>query len=172
MADQSLSQRTKGTQTLHLDNGVQQETKTGKLHLSGFYSQLMTSIYTLKIGSSARYATGLCRHELLWPRSTEMQEGSFFAHSESSESHCPEGEVILMFSSLHKDRLCGLVVRVLGYRSRGPGSIAGATRFSEKKWVWNGLHSASCVHSRSYLEEKSSGSSLEIRKYGRRDPSR
>jgi hypothetical protein len=31
-----------------------------------------------------------------------------------------------------KDRLCGLVVRVPGYRSRGPGSIPGATRFSEK----------------------------------------
>jgi hypothetical protein len=30
------------------------------------------------------------------------------------------------------DRLCGLVVRVPGYRSRGPGSIAGANRFSEK----------------------------------------
>jgi hypothetical protein len=30
------------------------------------------------------------------------------------------------------DRLCGLVVRVPGYKSRGPGSIAGATRFSEK----------------------------------------
>jgi hypothetical protein len=30
------------------------------------------------------------------------------------------------------DRLCGLVIRVPGYRSRGPGSIPGATRFSEK----------------------------------------
>jgi hypothetical protein len=30
------------------------------------------------------------------------------------------------------DRLCDLVVRVFGYRSRGPGSIPGATRFSEK----------------------------------------
>jgi hypothetical protein len=30
------------------------------------------------------------------------------------------------------DRLCGLVVRVLGYRSRGPGPVSGATRFSEK----------------------------------------
>jgi hypothetical protein len=30
------------------------------------------------------------------------------------------------------DRLCGLVVRVPGYRSRDPGSIPGATRFSEK----------------------------------------
>jgi hypothetical protein len=30
------------------------------------------------------------------------------------------------------NRLCGLVVRVPSYRSRGPGSIPGATRFSEK----------------------------------------
>jgi hypothetical protein len=30
------------------------------------------------------------------------------------------------------DRLCGLVVRVPGYRSRGPGSILCTTRFSEK----------------------------------------
>jgi hypothetical protein len=28
--------------------------------------------------------------------------------------------------------VAGLVVRVPGYRSRGPGSILGATRFSEK----------------------------------------
>jgi hypothetical protein len=27
-----------------------------------------------------------------------------------------------------KDRLCGLVIRVLGYRSGGPGSIPGTTR--------------------------------------------
>jgi hypothetical protein len=30
------------------------------------------------------------------------------------------------------DRLCGLVIRVPGYRSRGPGSIPNASRFSEK----------------------------------------
>jgi hypothetical protein len=30
------------------------------------------------------------------------------------------------------DRLCGLVVRVSGFRSRGPVTIPGATRFSEK----------------------------------------
>jgi hypothetical protein len=43
------------------------------------------------------------------------------------------------------DLLFGLVVRVPGYRSRGPCSIPGATRFSEKYWVWNGVHSASRV---------------------------
>jgi hypothetical protein len=39
------------------------------------------------------------------------------------------------------DRLCGLVIRVLGYRFGGPGSIPGTTK--KKKWVWNGVHSAS-----------------------------
>jgi hypothetical protein len=33
---------------------------------------------------------------------------------------------------LRRDRLCGLVVRITGYRSRVPDSIPGATRFSEK----------------------------------------
>jgi hypothetical protein len=52
------------------------------------------------------------------------------------------------------DRLCGLVVRVPWYRSRGPGSIPGATRFSEMQWVWSGVHIASWVQLRSYLKEK------------------
>jgi hypothetical protein len=30
------------------------------------------------------------------------------------------------------ERLCGIVIRVPGYRSKGPGSIPGATTFSEK----------------------------------------
>jgi hypothetical protein len=33
-------------------------------------------------------------------------------------------------------------------------TIPGATRFSEKQWVWNGVHSASWVQLRSYLKEK------------------
>jgi hypothetical protein len=37
---------------------------------------------------------------------------------------------------LQVDRLCGLVVRVSGYRSRGPGSILGAIRFSGKYWSY------------------------------------
>jgi hypothetical protein len=38
--------------------------------------------------------------------------------------------------------------------SRGPGSIPGATRFSEKQCVWNGVHSASWAQLKSYLKEK------------------
>jgi hypothetical protein len=36
------------------------------------------------------------------------------------------------FNEIDRDRFCGLVVRVFGYRSGGPGSIPGTTRFSEK----------------------------------------
>jgi hypothetical protein len=64
------------------------------------------------------------------------------------------------------------MVRVPVYRSRGPGSIPGATRFSEKQWVWNGVHSASWMQLRTYLEEKVVVPNLENREYGRRGPSR
>jgi hypothetical protein len=52
------------------------------------------------------------------------------------------------------DRLCGIVVRVPGYRSRGPGSISCVTRFFEE-----------------LLGRKSSGSGLESREYGHGNPS-
>jgi hypothetical protein len=51
-------------------------------------------------------------------------------------SHFVTEDVRLSFNfilyTVYFDRLCGLVVRVPGYRSRGPSSIPGATRFSEK----------------------------------------
>jgi hypothetical protein len=37
-------------------------------------------------------------------------------------------QILLRFHNRHKDRLCGLVVRVLGYRSGGSGSIPGTTK--------------------------------------------
>jgi hypothetical protein len=51
------------------------------------------------------------------------------------------------------DRLCGLVVRVLGYRSGGPGSIPITTRKKRKKWSGSGTES-NWVQLRSYLIEK------------------
>jgi hypothetical protein len=39
---------------------------------------------------------------------------------------------VLLSDEKGEDCLCGLVVGVPGYRSRGPGSIPGATKFSEK----------------------------------------
>jgi hypothetical protein len=42
------------------------------------------------------------------------------------------GRYVLFFIVTALDRLCGLVDRVPGYRSRGPCSIPGATRFSER----------------------------------------
>jgi hypothetical protein len=41
--------------------------------------------------------------------------------------------LLLLLLLLLMDRLCGLVVRVLGYRSGEPGSIPDTTRFSGKK---------------------------------------
>jgi hypothetical protein len=40
---------------------------------------------------------------------------------------------IITWNVLISDRLCGLVARVLGYRSGGPGSFPGTTRFSKKE---------------------------------------
>jgi hypothetical protein len=41
--------------------------------------------------------------------------------------------LILLLIFVFCDRLCGLVGRVLGYRSRGPGLIPDTTRFLKKK---------------------------------------
>jgi hypothetical protein len=64
------------------------------------------------------------------------------------------------------------VVRVLGYRSRGPGSTPGASLvFWEVVGLeWGLLSLMSTIEE--ILERKSSGSGLEIREYGFRDPSR
>jgi hypothetical protein len=40
------------------------------------------------------------------------------------------------------DRFCGLVVRVLDYRCRGPGFDSQALQ-KKKEWVWNVVHSVS-----------------------------
>jgi hypothetical protein len=46
----------------------------------------------------------------------------------------PDNQLVTNLGLYRKqeDCLCGLVIRVPGYRSRDPGSIPGATRFSEK----------------------------------------
>jgi hypothetical protein len=46
------------------------------------------------------------------------------------------------------------ILRHLATDRQVPGSIPGTTIFSEKQWVWNGVHSASWVQLRSYLIEK------------------
>jgi hypothetical protein len=69
------------------------------------------------------------------------------------------------------DRLCGLVVRVPGYRSGGPGSDSRALQ-EEKKIVGLELGPLSLVSTtEELLERKSSGSGLESREYSRRDSS-
>jgi hypothetical protein len=55
---------------------------------------------------------------------------TFFLFHEVVNSKLINGRVVS-----GDDRICGQVVRVPGYRFEGPGSIPGATRFSEKQWV-------------------------------------
>jgi hypothetical protein len=76
-----------------------------------------------------------------------------------------------ILNELSVDCFCVLVVRVPGYGSRGPRSIPGATRFSEKYWVWKRAHSLVST-TEELLKRKSRGSDLENREYGRRHRSR
>jgi hypothetical protein len=66
-------------------------------------------------------------------------ESNIHYHEENQEVYM----VFYRTTTTVADCLCGLVIGVPGYRSTGSGSIPGATRFSEKYWVWNGVHSAS-----------------------------
>jgi hypothetical protein len=69
------------------------------------------------------------------------------------------------------DRLCGLAVRVPGYRSRGPGFDS---RRYQVFWEVVGLERGPLnlvSTTEKLLERKSSSPGLENREYGRRDPS-
>jgi hypothetical protein len=54
----------------------------------------------------------------------------------------------------YMDRLCGLVVRVLGYRSGGPGSIPGTNRKKKFSGSGTGWTQPREYKLRSYLIEK------------------
>jgi hypothetical protein len=68
-----------------------------------------------------------------------------------------------------RDRLCGLVVVVPGYRSRGPGFDS---RRYQIFWEVVGLERGllSLASTTELLERKRNGTGLETREYGRRDP--
>jgi hypothetical protein len=97
-------------------------------------------------------SSGICR-QVMWYKLSMFRRNKLFPS---------EGQSVNEACNRQKDRRCGLVVIVPGYRTRGPGSIPGATRFSEKQWVWNGVHTASWVQLRS--------SGLVNRDYGHRVP--
>jgi hypothetical protein len=82
-----------------------------------------------------------------------------------------EHDTVIASRSHKYIRLCGLVVRVLGYRPGGSGSIPGTTRIKKRSGSGTGS-----TQPREYnwgaTWQKISGSCLENREYGRRDPSR
>jgi hypothetical protein len=58
--------------------------------------------------------------------------GKHYWKNEQVTQRVPHTCPLLEIPAHRIDRLCGLVVRVPGYRSGGPGSLPGPTRFSEK----------------------------------------
>jgi hypothetical protein len=60
----------------------------------------------------------------------------YYPHLAATEQGCTtwtsSSDEYFYLVYIFSDRLCGLVVKVPGYRSRGPDSIPGATTFSEK----------------------------------------
>jgi hypothetical protein len=59
----------------------------------------------------------------------ELKQYIFHLHKELT---LREDSTILLLLYFIDDRLCGPVIRVPVYRSRGPGPIPDTTRFSEK----------------------------------------
>jgi hypothetical protein len=83
-----------------------------------FFRRLVLIMHILILvaiaGTKARPSSALCSH----PPHPAL---SALSHSQRAQS----ASALLCSGG---DRLCGLVVRVLGYRSGGPGSIPGTTR--------------------------------------------
>jgi hypothetical protein len=73
-----------------------------------------------------------------------IQPTAFFLCNDvicTSNYAASNGTIISEWNGMHVDRLCGLVVRVPGYRSWGPGfdSGTGSTQPREDNWgaTWN-----------------------------------
>jgi hypothetical protein len=83
----------------------------------------MTLLYKI---NSGEVKTGFCDPRLRreWRNLAESSKES----CGSELAALPVMITINISSSCTSDRVCGLVVRVLGYRSGGPGSIPGTTR--------------------------------------------
>jgi hypothetical protein len=63
--------------------------------------------------------------EMLEAEPKEMRDECKSRKNGGQDEHCPRD---FDWKRSRIDRLCGLVVRVLGYRSGGPGSILGTTK--------------------------------------------
>jgi hypothetical protein len=74
--------------------------------------------------------------------------------SRSFSSEVDNTHVSVVYIMTDLDRLCGLVVRVLGYRSGGPGSIPGTTRKKKCRGSGTGCTQPREYKLRSYLIEK------------------
>jgi hypothetical protein len=112
----------------------------------------------LKLISTRNLQTALFRNVV--STKEKVVEGKYGTNFQKKIRHLyPQAQTIIRNVVYKHDRLCGLVVRVLGYRSGGPGSILGTTR--EKKVVGLERSPLSLVSTTEELfDRKSSGSCL------------
>jgi hypothetical protein len=90
-------------------------------------------LVTMEIKSTSRcIAKDICRLSLMWEAPTPLSD-------DKDVVSVSNGVHLNLVHKVGSTCLCGLVVRVLGYRSGGPGSIPGTTRFSGKKKTVVGL---------------------------------
>jgi hypothetical protein len=99
-----------------------------KMFVSAVSGGCLTTLILLRQWLLPEYQTA--RLFLCWNNYALRNEGAWGSGGVAPLSW-PSTKLISVVS--FTDRLCGLVVRVLGYRSGGPGSIPGTTRFSEQK---------------------------------------
>jgi hypothetical protein len=92
------------------------------------YEERAASVIGISMGLTASQEKGISAH-CIKQLSKEANRITCTYRLDTSASHKVVGFYVhLSFVYASVDRLCGLVVRVLGYRSGGRGSVPGTTR--------------------------------------------
>jgi hypothetical protein len=144
------------TDTAHSEFPVFRKHKGLISSITGPYPDLLNLIHTLtpwSLRSILILFSHLCQgfQSGLFHQILELNFLDIFNFPISSP--CPVNLILHLLIQI-QDHLCGLAVRVFGYRSRGPGFDSWPYQIFWEVRVWNGVHSVSWGQLRSYLNEK------------------
>jgi hypothetical protein len=131
------------SQLMKETSAVRQKEKVD-MHLCSGMKQKFWNNHITHVHDKQRMKGGLLCEATVWSGQSLPVVTSRSTYGQNSSTSPARGKSsvgrVILKDYKELDRLCGLAVRVPGCRSRGPGSIPGATRFTEKQWVWNGVH--------------------------------
>jgi hypothetical protein len=94
----------------------------GNEHISGEERKLIPVSTVFCIRDRMKYK------EVGWETKIEVAYADYVTNDNIYMTIFSATSVSFIITSIHLNRLCGLVVRVLSYRSGGPGSIPGTTK--------------------------------------------